>query len=91
MFSYDFFEKKNLALAYFLDEALSAGAFNYFNIITGHKNENTDEKARKSITTGIDYVSFKHLKIASLKFIQLLQVVLSSQQRLNRPAVNAAQ
>ena len=65
MFSYYFFEKKKkkkkLAPAYFLDEAISAGAFNYFNVIIGHKNENTDEKARESITTGIGYVSFKDL------------------------------
>ena len=27
----------------------------------------------------------------SLKFIQLLRVIFSSQQRMNRPAVNAAQ
>ena len=31
------------------------------------------------------------LTICSLKFIRLLRVVFSSQQRLNRPAVNAVQ
>ena len=57
----------------------------------GWLQTNSGRKCLRDFIALVAIVRFRITFSASLKFIRLLRVVFSSQQRLNRPAVNAIQ